>query len=131
MNRCRRQNLLLIRAATLIGLCLPYIVSCSFYDGAFHQIDGRFFDYRNIDEIVDGETTEQEIIQWFGPPVSISDTDAGSKVLRYYSVRSRRSVAKRFFFTKVYIQNVEQELVVKISSGVVVSHNYTRLVTEV
>jgi outer membrane protein assembly factor BamE (lipoprotein component of BamABCDE complex) len=101
----------------------------SFSDGAFRQVDGQFFDDRHVTKIIDGSTREQEILEWFGPPISTSISD-DNKVLRYHSVRTRRSEVRRFLIRRIYNQKVTQELTIRVSSGVVVDHKYTAQTSE-
>lgn len=96
----------------------------SFSDGAFRQIEGQFFDDRLVGNIVDEQTTEEQILAWFGPPELVSTSDGGMKNIRYYSVRTRRSVERRVFVEEIHDQTVEQELILTISLGLVTSHQY-------
>ena len=106
-------------------LCLSGAFGCtSFSDGAFRQINGRFFDDRLVESIVNGQTREEQILAWFGPPESVVTSDNGIKTMRYYSVRMRRSVERRLFSKKSYEQTVEQELTVTSLLGLVTSHQY-------
>lgn len=117
-NHLRSMNL-------LAALFLWFSLGCaSFSDGSFRQVDGRFFDDRLIADIVDGQTTVQQVLAWFGPPESVSDTYDGSKIIRYHSVRTRLSIERRFLFRKIHEQAVEQELIITTSSGLVASHRY-------
>ena len=102
-------------------LCLGCV---SFSDGGFRQVEGRFFDDRLVEKIVDGETSEGTVLEWFGEPESRTASEGGAGVLRYYSVRTRRSVERRVFRRRIHEQTVIQELTVNTSSGLVISHHY-------
>jgi hypothetical protein len=106
-------------------LCCFFAFGCtSFSDGAFRQIDGRFFDDRLVENIVDGQTREEQILAWFGSPESVLTSDTGIKTMRYHSIRTRRSVERRLFSKKIYEQTVEQELILTSALGLVTSHQY-------
>ena len=118
-------------ARTALMLVLLLWFGCvSFSDGAFRQVEGRFFDDRLVGKIVDGETSEDTILEWFGEPESRSVSESGARLLRYYSVRTRRSVERRIFCRRSYEQTVAQELNVTTSSGLVIAHHYDVKISE-
>lgn len=77
-----------------------------------------------------GTTSEKEILEWFGLPVSTSLDQDGIKILEYYSVRTRTSTERRFFKKSHHRQSVTERLTIKIADGKVVSQDYDDQITE-
>ncbi len=111
--------------------CLALSSGCvTFSDGAFQQIEGRFFDARQVEEVVDGRTSEEEILEWFGLPNVKSSPNGGSKVFEYYSVRARTSIERRLLLRKYHRQTVTESMTIRIVDGRVASHKYHSQVSE-
>ena len=107
-------------------MCLSMLVvfnGCVYYDGGFRQTEGRFFDARNIEKIVDNVTTRKEAMILLGPPASV-EVEEGVEVMKYHSVRTRTSRVRRFFFSRNYKQRVQEDLVLRIVSSTVVAHDF-------
>ncbi len=114
----------------LAVLWVALLAACSYNDGAFRQVSGLFFDARAVKNIVDGKTTEKELVVWLGPPVSTTAAADGGVVLHYHSIRSRTAVERRLWWRTEHSQTIEEELVVEVASDIVVAHNYQSHITE-
>lgn len=108
----------------VIALVLLATGCASFHDGPFEVVDGRFFDYRHVSRIQDHRTSESELLEWLGPPLELTTAADGTKVYRYFVVRERKNIESRGFGRRVHVQTVENELVARISGGLVVAHDY-------
>jgi outer membrane protein assembly factor BamE (lipoprotein component of BamABCDE complex) len=101
------------------------MMACSYQDGPFAQVEGRFFDYRHVGEIANGQTTEQQIRRWFGTPLETEQDPDGTTRLRYYSKRKRENVERILLLGRRHSQVSEQQLVVTAKDGIVVTHAYS------
>lgn len=105
---------------------LLFLSACASYrDGAFEVVEGRFFDARKVSQITDHRTAEAEILEWFGAPLEVKPAEDGSRTLRYFAVRSRDAVERRLLRRRVHNQTVRQELLVRVSRGLVIEHSFT------
>ena len=115
-----------MRALALLTLLVAVgcLACSSFRDSPYEVIEGQFFDTRLVSSIEDGQTTADQILEWFGQPIERHSLDAG-ETWRYQVVRERKSVENPILGAKkVHVQTLEQQLVIQLSGGRVVSHRY-------
>jgi len=112
-----------MNTALLVSAAAWLLGACGHFDYPFVQIEGRHFSIDALDSIVDGVTSEEEVLSAFGVPFEQQDSPS-SRTLRYYSVRRRENVEKGLLTTRRYFQTVTQELRFIVVSGVVVQHRY-------
>ena len=110
----------------LLGILASFTEACASYrDGPFVPVQGRFFDYRVVEQIQDHETTEEQLLEWLGVPWETETATDGTKTLRFFVVQERENVERRRLSKRVYLQTVTHELVVTVSAGVITSHLYS------
>lgn len=125
LRQARNRSLALGLAAAL-----ALLAACSHSDGDFQQVEGRYFDQRQADAIVDHQTTEREIVERFGDAPAQASGPSGTTRMRYRSVQRRTSTSRRFLAHETYSQTIEQELEIHLEGGIVASHDHHRAVTE-
>jgi hypothetical protein len=61
--------------SSAVSLLLVITMACSYHDGPFRQIAGKPLDQSKVAQIVDGTTSEKQVIEWFGEPVDTRQLD--------------------------------------------------------
>lgn len=113
-----------VKVQTVIALMCVVVFACSHRDGPFKQTEGRHFDHTNVASIVDGRTTEQEVIQWFGQPLKVRQLDGKTRQIDYLSIRQRESIEGFLFWKQKHVQTWDQRLTLVVTDNVVQKHDY-------
>jgi hypothetical protein len=114
----RSQTLTIIVLATATTAC-----GWGFFDFPYRQIEGRALSPGMVQKVQDGQTTEAELLDWFGPPSEVTDVaNKGRKKVRYVSVKQATSVAKGPLGQRVTERTIREELAVTIWQGRVEAH---------
>jgi len=78
----------------LINSSVGLFGGCVASDSPFRIIDGKDYSYRNVDNIVKGKTTKQEILDMFGDPYTKTDNR-----WIYYFLKERTGKTTIWFLT--------------------------------
>ena len=101
------------------------MMACSYRDGPFRQIAGRLFDHQKVTQIVDGATSEKQVIEWFGEPLDIRQQEGQRCEFVYYSRRRRENTATFLFIKRRSSQVWEEQLTVTLQQSIVTKHEYS------
>jgi hypothetical protein len=108
-----------------VSLLLVITMACSYRDGPFRQIAGKPFEQSKVAQIVDGTTSEKQLIEWFGEPVDTRQLDGQTREFVYYSRRRRENTATFLFIKRRSSQVWEQHLTVTLRQSIVTKHEYS------
>lgn len=93
-------------------------------DGPWEVVEGRNFSTDAADGIIEGRTTEREVIQNLGSPLESFTKDNSRKNLRYYVKERRTSTAVSPLKDQTTYAFFEKELLIELRNGVVSSKTF-------
>jgi outer membrane protein assembly factor BamE (lipoprotein component of BamABCDE complex) len=110
---------------SVVAFILLAVVGCSF---AFHRStynDGFDFPSENVNKIMKGETTGDELIQMFGGPLAKIEVSENEEEWKYSSSTGTEIVAKGFLTDKEQSTGQHKTLDIMLKNGTVTDFTYT------
>jgi hypothetical protein len=113
-----------IKTRILITAVAALLCSCVGAVGKYEQVSGRYLDPVAVKRIVDEQTTEADVIAWFGSPTT--KREVVSKVFVYESTSRQRTI-QTFLLWDRSVQRLQTErLTISFRGDVVAKHEYVR-----
>ncbi len=95
-----------MRKILLLSLLFPFALSC-FTVSDQQGVDNLWRDSARVDQIAEGKTTQNEIIELFGPPSQIIDLNNGS--VFYYLLQERSGKGAFFLLYNFKTENISYD----------------------
>ncbi len=107
-------------------LVVSTLVVCAASCAAPKVVSGRYFDDRSVDSIVAGETTLDEVLNWFGEPISTQEAAPDLLTLTYQyklgPVPPKNSITEKLGEPEL----AGKTLVVATENSIVTHHRYSQ-----
>ncbi len=91
--------------------------------GQFEIMDGNRFDHQRVADIKDGVTSDNQVYEMFGQPLSRSE-EGDRQVLTYRFVETKRDETSAFLKSEAEEISFERVLEVQLRDGIVQEHEF-------
>ena len=110
---------------SVVAFLLLAVVGCALSFSHSTHNDGFDFPSRNVNRIIIGKTTDNELIQMFGGPLSKSEASENEEKWMYSSSTGTEYIVKGLLNDNVETAGQHKTLYIRLKNGIVTNFSYT------